>query len=183
MNKFVFILANFCFYYSCPLLLEIFLHSICFLEVSNYSYSAILRQIQQMGLFLHLNEPFKYKAQTVNNRLLKAGTHLHVLFQMWLQVSNSIILNISWRCLPFSSLLMLPPLSDSGRIKSLRNEGWPEVLSAALNQDILIIIYFHIWKTAWKHFQMLIYSPCIVRNQVKHWTRINDHQQCTDECP
>lgn len=80
MSKFVFILANCCFYYFCPLLLEIFLHSICFLEVSNYSYSAILRQTQKTGPLLHLNEPFKYKARTVNNRLLTAGTHLLVFF-------------------------------------------------------------------------------------------------------
>lgn len=76
MSKFVFILANCCFYYSSRNLL----HSIFFLEVSNYSYSAILRQTQKTGPLLDLNEPFKYKARTVNNRLLKAGTHLHVFF-------------------------------------------------------------------------------------------------------
>lgn len=79
MNKFVFILENCCFYYFAPLFLEIFLHSTCFSEVSNYSYSAILRQTLKTGLLLHLNEPFKYKACTVNNRPLKADTYLCVL--------------------------------------------------------------------------------------------------------
>lgn len=38
--------------YLSPLLLETFLHRICFPEVNNYSY--------KKGLLLHPNEPFKY---------------------------------------------------------------------------------------------------------------------------